>query len=111
MIHTSLGRPAVPVPQREDQQLQSPKACIIPQVRRVEFTHVAHFLDDLLSLRNYYGAQNDYTHMFLSWELISQLHRTSVTHGYLAGILLCNSGAYEGIFCECANYTHHLSVN
>ena len=46
------------------------------------------------------------THIFIIWELISQLHRTSVTHGSLAGIILCNWGAFEGIFCECANYTH-----
>ena len=39
----------------------------------------------------YHGAQNDYTHIFIVWELISQLHRTSVTQGFLAGILLCNS--------------------
>ena len=29
-------------------------------------------------------AQNDYTHIFIVWELISQLHRTSVTQGFLA---------------------------
>ena len=40
---------------------------------------------------DYYGAQNDYTYMFITLELVSQLHRTSVTHGFLAGILLCNS--------------------
>ena len=33
------------------------------------------------------------------------LHRTSVTQGFLAGIPLCNSGAFIGTFCECANYT------
>ena len=60
---------------------------------------------------NYYGAQNDYTHIFIIWELIFQLHRTSVTQGFLAGILLCNSGAFLGTFCERANYTHSLSGN
>ena len=30
----------------------------------------------------YYGAQNDYTHIFSIWELICQLHRTSVTHAF-----------------------------
>ena len=35
----------------------------------------------------------------------SYLHNTSVTYGFLAGILLCNLGAYEGTFCEHANYT------
>ena len=34
--------------------------------------------------RKYYGAQNDYTHIFIVWELISQLYRTSVTQGFLA---------------------------
>ena len=38
--------------------------------------------------------------------VISQLHRTSVTHSFLTGILLRNSDTYEGIFCERANYTH-----
>ena len=38
-----------------------------------------------------HGAQNDYTHIFIVWELLSQLHRTSATQGLLAGILLCNS--------------------
>ena len=32
----------------------------------------------------YYGAQNDYKHIFIIWELISQMHRTSVTQGLLA---------------------------
>ena len=53
----------------------------------------------------YYGPQNDYMHSFVIRELISQLHRTSVTHRFLVGIILCNSGTYEGTFCECANYT------
>ena len=35
----------------------------------------------------YYGAQNDHTHYFIIWELIFQLHRTSVTQGFLAGII------------------------
>ena len=39
---------------------------------------------------NYYGAPNDYTDIFIVWELISQSDRTSVTQGFLAGILLCN---------------------
>ena len=56
--------------------------------------------------KGYNGAQNDYTHILLIWELISQLHRTSVTQGFLAGILLCNSGVFIGTFCECADYTH-----
>ena len=61
----------------------------------------------------YYGAQNDYdyTHIFVICELISKLYRTSVTHGFLAGIILCNWVACEGIFCERANYTHQLSRN
>ena len=50
-------------------------------------------------------AQNYYTHILIILELISQLHRASVTHRFLAGILLCNPGACEGIFCEGANYT------
>ena len=32
-----------------------------------------------------------HTHMFVVWELLSQLHRTSVTQGFLAGMILCNS--------------------
>ena len=42
----------------------------------------------------YYGAQNDYMHMFIVWEFLLQLHRsrTSVTQDLLAGIILCNSG-------------------
>ena len=31
------------------------------------------------------------THMFIVWELLSQLHRTSVTQRFLAGIALCHS--------------------
>ena len=53
----------------------------------------------------YYGSQNDYTHIFIILELIFQLHRTSVTHGFLARNLLCNLGASKGIFCERAKYT------
>ena len=52
-------------------------------------------------------AQNDYTHIFfIILELILQLHRTSVTQGFLVGSLICNSGAFFGTFCECAKYTH-----
>ena len=39
-----------------------------------------------------------HTHIFIIWELISQLQRTSVTQGLLAGILLCNSGASTTYF-------------
>ena len=45
----------------------------------------------------YYGAQNDYT-PFHYQELFSQLHRTSVAQSFLAGILLCNSGAFIRYF-------------
>ena len=38
------------------------------------------------------GIEDDWTHTLIIWELISQLHRTSVTQGGLAEILLCNSG-------------------
>ena len=59
----------------------------------------------------YYGAPNEYIHTHLMiWELISQLHRTSVTYGFLAGIILCNSGAFIRHFCECANWQLHTSI-
>ena len=46
------------------------------------------------------------THTFFFWRLISQLHRTSVTQGFLAGILLCNSGASRRYFlCTCELHT------
>ena len=46
------------------------------------------------------------THIFIIWELISQLHRTSVTQGLLAGIVLCNSGASITYFlCTCQLHT------
>ena len=40
------------------------------------------------------------------WELISQLHRTSVTQGFLAGILLCNSGRLHKVLSVKAPITH-----
>ena len=40
----------------------------------------------------YYEAQNDYTHIFITLELISQLHRTFFTQSLPAGIVLCHSG-------------------
>ena len=46
-----------------------------------------------------------HTHIFMIWEVISQLHRTSVTQGVLAGIILCNWAPSPGTFCESANYT------
>ena len=46
------------------------------------------------------------THIFIVSKLIYQVHRTSVTHGFLAGILLCNSGAYEGTSSVNAPITH-----
>ena len=39
----------------------------------------------------YYRVQNDYTHIFIVWEFVSRLHKTSATQGFLAGIILCNS--------------------
>ena len=33
----------------------------------------------------------EHTQILSVWELISQVHRTSVTQGFLAGILLCSS--------------------
>ena len=42
---------------------------------------------DAMDFEGYYGAQNDYTHIFIVWELIPKLHRTSVTQGFLAGII------------------------
>ena len=39
---------------------------------------------------SYYEAQYDYTHFDYFGIKISQLHRTSATQGFLAGILLCN---------------------
>ena len=56
-----------------------------------------------------WGPKWLHAYMFMIWELIAQLHRTSVTHGFLAGIVLCNLGAYEGTFCERTDYTHELS--
>ena len=47
-----------------------------------------------------------FTHIFMIWELISQLHRTSVTQGVLAGVLLCKWAPAQGTFCGGANYTH-----
>ena len=40
---------------------------------------------------NYYRAQNDYTHIFIVWQWISQLRRTSVA--FLVGMTLCNPPA------------------
>ena len=49
-----------------------------------------------------YGAQNDITHaFFIFWELPSQLHKTSVTQGFLARICLCNWAPSRSTFhCE-----------
>ena len=47
-----------------------------------------------------------HTHLFIIRELILQLHRTSVTQGFLAGILLCNLGASIRYFlCTCQLHT------
>ena len=43
--------------------------------------------------------------------VLSQLHRTSVTQGFLAGILCVIWVSPQGTFCERANYTHELSGN
>ena len=43
----------------------------------------------------YHGAENDYTHT----------HTHLLHMVFFAGIILCNSGSYEGTFCERANYT------
>ena len=51
---------------------------------------------------------SSYTHIFVIWEFISHLHRTSVTQGFLAGggILLCNLGASIRYFlCTCQLHT------
>ena len=45
------------------------------------------------------------THTYsIIWEVMSQLHMTSVTQGFLAGILLYNLGAF-------ANHAHELFGN
>ena len=44
---------------------------------------------------------------FSIWELIAQLHRTCVTQGFLAGIVLCNWYA----FIQCFLWTHQLHIN
>ena len=44
--------------------------------------------------------------MYINREFISQLHRTSVTQGLLAGILMCNSGASKW----CSLITHKNSL-
>ena len=51
-------------------------------------------------------ANFSHTHIFTTWELISQLHRTFVTQDFLAGIILCNSGASIRYFlCTCQLHT------
>ena len=59
-----------------------------------------------LGRRAYYGAQNDYTHIFIVWELISPLHRTSVTLSFLAGILLWKFGCLHEVFSVHVPITH-----
>ena len=50
------------------------------------------------------------THTFLLFgNFVSQLHRTSVTQGFLAGVILCNSGVCIRYFL-CACQLHTLSV-
>ena len=46
-----------------------------------------------------------HTHIFITWEFISQLHRTSATRGLLAGIHLCNIGCLQMVLSVSANYT------
>ena len=54
---------------------------------------------------SYYGAQNDYTHIFILWELISQMHRTSVTQGLLADFF-CVIGRLHKVFSVNVPITH-----
>ena len=54
----------------------------------------------------YYGAQNLYTHTIIILELISQLHRTSVTRGFLAGISLCKCGRFHKVLSVNVPITH-----
>ena len=45
-------------------------------------------------------------------KLISQLHRTSVTRGFLVGIFLCNSGTSITYFlCTCQLHINCLGIN
>ena len=39
------------------------------------------------------------------------MNLTSVRHGFPARIILCDSAASQGTFCERAKYTHELSGN
>ena len=43
----------------------------------------------------HYGAQNDYTHIFIIWELISQLHRTSVTQAFWQELICVIRGLHK----------------
>ena len=78
--------------------------CRLLQFRGQRLRNNNNFI--ILNVFSSYRAQNDDTHIFMVWELISQLHRTSVTQGVLAGILLCNWALAQGTFCESANYAH-----
>ena len=67
-----------------------------------------------LRLQGYCGWEGDYgpemiTHIVIVWELISKLRRAAVTQGFLAGIVLCNSGAPEELSVN-APITHKNSL-
>ena len=47
---------------------------------------------------SFFRSPNDYRHISVILELLSQLHRPSVKHGFLAGIRLCNPGAPKWYF-------------
>ena len=71
------------------------------------WSFAAHFVNICVA---YYGTQkgDTHTHMFIVWELISELHRRSVTQGCLAGIISCNSGTSTRCLSVNANYTQKL---
>ena len=50
----------------------------------------------------YHGAQNDYTRIYFIWEFVTQ--------GFLAGIILCNSGAFIDRYFLWMRQLHTLIV-
>ena len=54
----------------------------------------------------YYRAQNDYTHIFIVWELITQLHRTSVTQGFWQEFFFCVVGRVRKVLSVNSPITH-----
>ena len=112
-VRQNIGHHGAPWTSRS-QWLPFPYWLVRVTGRRSVFQAIAVTFQDLVGWKHRHRllwGHHDYTH-FIIWELLSQLHRTSVTQALLPGVLLCDLGASIRYFLWApTNYMQEFSGN